>query len=29
MNWHDFAFWRRPPIAGLAALADFVDERSA
>jgi hypothetical protein len=29
MNWHDFAFWRRPPIAGLAALADFVDEQSA
>jgi hypothetical protein len=29
MNWRDLMFWRRPPIADLAALADFVDEQSA
>jgi hypothetical protein len=29
MNWRDLAFWRRPPIADLDALAAFVDEQSA
>ncbi len=29
MNWRDLAFWRRPPIADLDALATFLDERSA
>lgn len=29
MNWRDLAFWRRPPIADLGALATFVDEQSA
>jgi hypothetical protein len=29
MNWRDLMFWRRPPIADLSALADFVDEQSA
>jgi hypothetical protein len=29
MNWRDLAFWRRPPIADLEALATFLDERSA
>jgi len=29
MNWRDLLFWRRPPIADLAALADFVDEQAA
>src|SRR5262245_7115620 len=29
MHWRDLLFWRRPPIADLTALADFVDERSA
>jgi hypothetical protein len=29
MNWRNLAFWRRPPIADLDALAVFVDEQSA
>jgi hypothetical protein len=29
MNWRDLAFWRRPQIADLEALAAFVDEQSA
>ena len=29
MNWRDLLFWRRPPIADLTALADFIDEQSA
>jgi hypothetical protein len=29
MNWRDLLFWRRPPIADLGALADFVDTQSA
>jgi hypothetical protein len=29
MNWRDLMFWRRVPIADLAALAEFVDERAA
>jgi len=29
MNWRDLLFWRRPAIADLSALADFVDEQSA
>jgi len=29
MNWRDLAFWRRPPIADLEALATFMDEQSA
>lgn len=29
MAWQDLLFWRRPPIADLAALATFVDERAA
>jgi hypothetical protein len=29
MNWHKLLFWRPPPIADLAALADFIDEQSA
>ena len=29
MNWRGLLSWRRPPIADLAALADFVDEQSA
>lgn len=29
MNWRDLAFWRRPPIADLEALAAFVDEQAA
>jgi hypothetical protein len=29
MNWRDLMFWRRPPIADLAALAVFVDEQAA
>ena len=29
MNWRDLMFWRRPPIADLGALAEFIDEQSA
>ena len=29
MNLRDLLFWRRPPIADLNALADFIDEQSA
>jgi len=29
MNWQDLMFWRRPPIADLGALAQFIDEQSA
>jgi hypothetical protein len=29
MNWADMLFWRRLPVADLAALATFVDEQSA
>jgi hypothetical protein len=29
MNWRELMFWRRPPIADLKALADFIDEQSA
>lgn len=29
MNWQSLLFWRRPPIADLRALADFVDDQSA
>lgn len=29
MNWRDLLFWRKPPIADLGALADFIDEQSA
>ena len=29
MNLQDLLFWRRPPIADLNALADFIDEQSA
>jgi hypothetical protein len=29
MDWRDLKFWRRQPIAGLGALAIFIDEQSA
>jgi hypothetical protein len=29
MNWRDFMFWRRPPVADLDALAAFIDEHAA
>src|SRR5215470_12420887 len=29
MNWEQFLFWRRPPIADAQALADFIDAHSA
>jgi hypothetical protein len=29
MNWQSLLFWRRPPIADLEALSNFIDEQSA
>jgi hypothetical protein len=29
MDWRNFFFWRRPPVADLEALATFIDEQSA
>lgn len=29
MNWNSLLFWRKPPIADLPALADFIDLQSA
>src|ERR1700740_1153351 len=29
MNWRDFTFWQRPPVADLDSLATFVHEQAA